>query len=594
MKAIAGNLLSQLQYPPDLRRLSLGHLPQVCSELRDFIIDTVSLHGGHLGASLGVVELTVALHYVFQTPEDQLIWDVGHQAYGHKILTGRREFFDTNRKYQGLSGFPHRKESIFDSFGTGHSSTSISAALGMAVANRLLKNDHFAMAVIGDGSMTGGMTFEALNNISVEPANTNLLVILNDNKMSIDPNVGALHEHLQQIERHKPNLFENLGLNYIGVVDGHDIKLLINTLQNIRAEKGIHFLHLRTKKGKGFAKAEHDQITWHAPGTFNKITGIINAVQLEQDKQGAPKYQDVFGHTLLELAQGNEKIIGVTPAMASGSSMRILKENMPLRTFDVGIAEQHAVTFAAGLATQGFVPFCAIYSTFLQRAYDQLIHDVCLQNLKVVFCVDRAGIVGEDGATHQGAFDLAYLRCIPNLVVCAPMNEVELRNMMFVSQSPDCQYSMAIRYPRGKGVTVDWKRPFERIKIGKARLIRKGSKIAVLSIGHIGNAVVETCERLENEEIRPSHYDMRFVKPLDTELLDYVFANYEKILTVEDGCLAGGFGSAILEYMADRGISKPVKRLGIPDRFIEQGKIEELHEECGLDSASIAEILRNW
>lgn len=594
MKAIAGNLLAQLQYPSDLRRLSLGHLPQVCAELRDFIIDTVSLHGGHLGASLGVVELTVALHYVFNTPQDQLIWDVGHQAYGHKILTGRREDFDQNRKYRGLAGFPSRKESIFDSFGTGHSSTSISAALGMAVANRLLRNDHFAIAVIGDGSMTGGMTFEALNNISVEPPNTNLLVILNDNKMSIDPNVGALHEHLQHIERHKPNLFENLGMNYLGVVDGHDINLLIRVLQNIRTEKGTYFVHCRTKKGKGFDKAEHDQVTWHAPGTFNKITGIINAVQLEQDKQGAPKYQDVFGHTLLELALQNEKIVGVTPAMASGSSMRILKENLPLRSFDVGIAEQHAVTFAAGLATQGFVPFCAIYSTFLQRAYDQLIHDVCLQDLKVVFCVDRAGIVGEDGATHQGAFDLAYLRCVPNLVVCAPMNEIELRNMMFVSQMPDFQSPIAIRYPRGKGVTVDWKKPFEKIEIGKARTIAKGSKIAVLSIGHIGNAVVEAFESLENEQITPSHYDMRFAKPLDFELLDYVFEHYEKILTIEDGCLAGGFGTAILEYMADRGFSKPVKRLGIPDRFIEQGKIEELHEECGLDSVSIAEILRNW
>ncbi len=625
-----GELLAQINSPEDLKKFPKEKLVQICDELRQFIVDNVSVYGGHFGASLGVVELTVALHYVLNTPEDQLVWDVGHQAYGHKILTERRTRFHTNRLYGGLSGFPKRKESIYDTFGVGHSSTSISAALGMAVASKykgLSQKQH--VAVIGDGSMTGGMAFEAMNHAGV--SNTNLLIILNDNCMSIDPNVGALKDYLTDITTSKTynkakdevwkilgklskfgtsaqdviskveggiksallnqsNLFESLNLRYFGPVDGHDVNHLAEVLKDLKDIPGPKILHCVTMKGKGYAPAENgNQTTWHAPGTFDKVTGEI--YKTTPSTPQAPKYQDVFGHTLVELAELDDRIMGVTPAMPSGSSMNIMMKAMPDRAFDVGIAEQHAVTFSAGLATQGLVPFCNIYSTFMQRAYDQVLHDVCIQNLPVVLCLDRAGFAGADGPTHHGAYDIAFFRCIPNLVVSAPMNEEELRNMMYSASIHNGPYS--IRYPRGKGVMPEWKTPFEQIPVGQGRIVKEGEEIAILTIGHIGNYAVEACEKLEKEGLNPAQYDMRFVKPLDGELLHEIFSKFKKVITVEDGCLMGGFGSAVIEWMIDNGYQSQVKRLGIPDAIIEHGEQIELHRECGFDPEGIAEAVRN-
>lgn len=619
-----GTLLKKINSPADLKKLSESDLENVCKELRQYIIDVVSVYGGHFAASLGVVELTVALHYILNTPYDQLVWDVGHQAYGHKILTGRRDVFHTNRVYNGISGFPKRSESEYDTFGVGHSSTSISAALGMAVASHYKgENDRQHVAVIGDGSMTAGMAFEALNHAGIEKSN--LLVILNDNCMAIDPNVGALKEYLTDITVSKPynrfrddiasvlskisqigpdalglakkieksikgtllknsNLFESLKFRYFGPVDGHDVKRLVKIIDELRDIPGPKLLHCITVKGKGFALAEKDQTKWHAPGLFDKITGEIK--KTVSDKPIAPKYQDVFGHTLVELAEKNDKILGITPAMPSGSSMNIMMKAMPNRAFDVGIAEQHAVTFSAGLATQGMVPFCNIYSTFMQRAYDQVIHDVALQNLNVVFCLDRAGIAGADGPTHHGAYDLAYMRCIPNMKVAAPMNEEELRNLMYTAQTENMG-PFVIRYPRGQGVMPDWRRPLKEVVIGKGRKICDGEDLAILSIGHIGNEVVKATISLNSEGIFPAHYDLRFVKPLDEELLHEVFRKFDKIITVEDGCIQGGMGSAVLEFMADHGYHAKVVRLGIPDEFVEHGEQSQLWNECGYDATHI-------
>ncbi|TAD95008.1 MAG: 1-deoxy-D-xylulose-5-phosphate synthase [Bacteroidetes bacterium] len=581
-------LLENIFSPTDLRKMPESDLSKISEELRQFIIHFVAEFGGHLGASLGVVELTVALHYVFNTPQDQLIWDVGHQAYGHKILTERRANFHTNRRKNGIAGFPNRKESIFDSFGTGHSSTSISAALGMAKAAQILgKTDQIHIAVIGDGAITAGMAFEALNHAGfLDQQGINLLIILNENGMSIDPNVGALSTHFKNIDP-KNNFFTNLQIAYEGIIDGHDLDAVLKVLKNYRQKKGIQVLHIRTVKGKGYDRAENDQVRWHATGTFNKLTGKAYASQA--NKPLPMRYQDVFGHTLLELAQANDKIVGVTPAMPSGSSMRILMEALPERAFDVGIAEQHAVTFSAGLATQSLTPFCSLYSTFMQRGYDQIIHDVCLQNLPVVFCVDRAGLVGEDGATHHGFFDLAFLRCLPNAIVCAPINESELRNMMFTAQF--AMQPIFIRYPRGEGVLLDWKTPFELIPIGKAKCIQKGTKTAILSIGHIGNLAREACKELAFLQIFPAHYDMRFVKPLDEELLHFIAKNFDSVITLEDGCLQAGFGSAILEFFAENQCSIKVQRLGIPNIFVEHGKINELQEDCGLSVKNLVNMI---
>lgn len=629
-----GKLLSQITTPDDLRKLDSALLPQVSQELRQYIIDLVSVYGGHFGASLGVVELTVALHYVFNTPEDQLVWDVGHQAYGHKILTGRRDNFYTNRLYGGISGFPKRKESVYDSFGVGHSSTSISAALGMAVGAQLkgIKNQQ-SIAVIGDGAMTGGMAFEAMNHAG-GLKNTNMLIILNDNCMSIDPNVGALKEYLTDITTshtynrvkeevwnllgkmshfgksarevvsrvedglkatllRQSNLFESLNLRYFGPIDGHDVDHLVHVLNDLKNIPGPKLLHCVTVKGKGFAPAEKDQTKWHAPGKFDKITGEI--FKKIPDKPQPPKYQDVFGNTLVELAEQNPKIVGVTPAMPSGSSMNIMMKTMPTRSFDVGIAEQHAVTFSAGMATQGSVVFCNIYSTFMQRAYDQVIHDVCIQELPVIFCLDRAGFAGADGPTHHGAYDIAYMRCIPNMIVSTPMNEQELRNLMFTAQLDETQnlkQAFTIRYPRGEGMMPQWKTPLEKIEIGKGRKIHNGKDIAILTIGHIGNYAVKSCKILEEDGISAAHYDLRFVKPLDETLLHEVFQKFDKIITVEDGCIQGGMGSAVLEFMADHGYNAKLKRLGIPDRIVEHGEQIELHHECGFDAEGIAKAAR--
>ncbi|EAZ81784.1 1-deoxy-D-xylulose-5-phosphate synthase [Algoriphagus machipongonensis] len=625
-----GELLAQINSPADLKKFPKEKLVQICDELRQYIVDNVSVYGGHFGASLGVVELTVALHYILNTPEDQLVWDVGHQAYGHKILTGRRDQFHTNRVYGGISGFPKRKESEYDTFGVGHSSTSISAALGMAVASKykgIKQKQH--VAVIGDGSMTGGMAFEAMNHAGV--SDSNLLIILNDNCMSIDPNVGALKDYLTDITTshtynkvkdevwkllgkfskfgtsaqdviskvegaiksavlNQSNLFESLNLRYFGPVDGHDVNHMVEILQDMRDIPGPKILHCVTVKGKGYAPAENgNKTTWHAPGTFDKVTGEI--FKKTPSTPQAPKYQEVFGHTLVELAEMDDRIMGVTPAMPSGSSMNIMMKAMPDRAFDVGIAEQHAVTFSAGLATQGLVPFCNIYSTFMQRAYDQVVHDVCLQNLPVVLCLDRAGFAGADGPTHHGAYDIAYFRCIPNLVVSAPMNEEELRNMMYSGSLHNGPYS--IRYPRGKGVMPEWKTPFRKIPLGQGRIIKEGEEIAILTIGHIGNYAVEASEILSKEGLNPAHYDMRFVKPLDEELLHEVFGKFTKVITVEDGCLQGGFGSAVLEWMMDHGYQAQVKRLGIPDDVIEHGEQLELHKECGFDPEGIAEAVKS-
>jgi 1-deoxy-D-xylulose-5-phosphate synthase len=625
-----GPILSKINSPADLKPLSPEQLHALCEELRTFIIDQVSVYGGHFGASLGVVELTVALHAVFNTPYDQLIWDVGHQAYGHKILTGRRDDFHTNRLYKGLSGFPKRTESEYDAFGVGHSSTSISAALGMAVAAEYKKEkDRHCIAVIGDGALTAGMSFEAMNHAGV--TNSNLLIVLNDNCMAIDPNVGALKDYLVDITtsstynkfrdevwkmlgrfgdlgsnaqafaskiegglkaamlKHS-NLFESLNLRYFGPVDGHDVDHLVHIFNDLKNIPGPKLLHVITTKGKGYALAEQDQVKWHSPGKFDKITGEIQSKIY--DRPQPPKYQDVFGHTIVELARKNPKIMGITPAMPSGSSLNIMMEAMPDRAMDVGIAEQHAVTFCAGLATQGLIPFCNIYSSFMQRAYDQVIHDVCLQNLNVVFCLDRAGIAGADGPTHHGAFDIAYFRCIPNLVVSAPMNEKELRNLMYTAQQ-DNMGPFSIRYPRGQGVMPDWETPFELIPVGKGRVVCEGEDVAILSIGHIGNYVTEARQLLLTADLSPAHYDMRFAKPLDEELLHQIFQKFKKIITLEDGTIVGGFGSAVIEFMADHGYAAKVIRLGIPDQFIEHGEQIQLHKECGCDPESIAKVVRS-
>lgn len=583
-------LLSHIDSPKDLKKLTLDELTQLAQELREFIIDIVSTKEGHLGASLGVVELTIALHYVFDTPNDKLIWDVGHQAYGHKILTGRKEIFETNRQLGGISGFPKMTESMYDDFGTGHSSTSISAILGMAMASKLngnLSKQH--IAVIGDASIASGMAFEGLNHLGV--TDVNALIILNDNAIGIDPSVGALKKYLTNVKAgtaKDENIFECLNLNYSGPLDGHDLSALVAELERLKTVPGPKLLHIITTKGKGLKKAEEDQVVYHAPGKFDKLTGE------RVKKTGAatpPKYQDVFGHTLVELAKKNKKIVGITPAMPTGSSLKFMMDEIPERAFDVGIAEQHAVTLAAGMATQGLIPFCNIYSTFLQRAYDQVIHDVALQKLPVIFCLDRAGLVGQDGPTHHGVFDLAYLRCIPNLTIFAPMNEMELRNIMYTAQL-GLQGPIAIRYPRGNGVTLEWKNDFEKIGLGKARCLKKGSKLAILSMGHIGNTVTSIIETLGNPETI-GHFDMRFVKPLDKETLRSVFDGYEHIITVEDGCKMGGFGSAVLEFANGEGFSKPIKIFGIPDNFIEQGNISETHQLAGIDFDAILTFVKS-
>jgi 1-deoxy-D-xylulose-5-phosphate synthase len=622
-------LLSKINSPDDLKKLDKSQLQQVCNELRQFIIDCVSVHGGHFGASLGVVELTVALHYVLNTPDDQLVWDVGHQAYGHKILTGRRDNFYTNRKYGGLSGFPKRSESEYDTFGVGHSSTSISAALGMAIASKLKgETQRQHVAVIGDGAMTAGLSFEALNHAGV--SNTNLIVILNDNNMSIDPNVGALKEYLADITtshrynkfrddiwklmgklpypdfQHNmaskveaalkgmilksSNMFESLGLRYFGPIDGHNVTKLVEILKDLKDIPGPKLLHIKTVKGKGYDLAEKDQTLWHAPGTFDKITGKINKKVTPIPEP--PKYQDVFGHTIIELAEKNPLIMGITPAMPSGSSLKFMMDVMPDRAIDVGIAEQHAVTLSAGLATRGMKVFCNIYSTFMQRAYDMVIHDVAIQKLPVIFCLDRGGLVGEDGPTHHGAYDIAYMRCIPNMVVSAPMNEAELRNLMYTAQLPETDVPFSIRYPRGQGVMPEWRTPFEKIIIGKGRKISDGEEVAILSIGHAGNFVVAARKELATEDIRPAHYDMRFAKPLDEEILHEVAAKFNKIVTIEDGTIKGGFGSAVLEFMAANNYAPEVKIMGIPDRIVEHGKPDELYRECGFDAKGIAAAVR--
>ena len=629
MQVEAGPLLQTIHYPSDLRKLKPNELEEVCRELRQFIIDIVSVNGGHFAASLGVVELTVALHYVLNTPYDQIIFDVGHQAYGHKILTGRRENFHTNRIIGGLSGFPKRAESEYDAFGVGHSSTSISAALGMAVASQYKgEQDRQHVAVIGDGALTGGMAFEALNHAGIEKSN--LLVVLNDNCMSIDPNVGAMKEYLTnittsrsynkfrddliavlaKISKNGPdaygwakkleqsikgtllknaNLFESLNFRYFGPVDGHDVSKLTKIMEDLKHIPGPKLLHVVTVKGKGYALAEKDQTKWHAPGLFDKITGEIK--KSVSDKPQPPKYQDVFGHSLVELAEANQKIMGITPAMPSGSSLNIMMKVMPDRAFDVGIAEQHAVTFSAGLATQGLVPFCTIYSSFMQRGYDQVIHDVALQKLNVVFCLDRAGLVGADGATHHGAYDIAYMRCIPNLIVSAPMNEEELRNLMYTAQLPEAG-PFVIRYPRGNGVMVDWQRPFAKLEVGKGRKLQDGEEVAIISYGTIGNEASKAVQRLNEEGIHPAHYDLRFVKPIDEAMLHEVFTKFQKVITVEDGCIMGGAGSAVLEFMADNGYQAKLIRLGVPDEVVEHGEQADLWKICGYDAQSIAEQVR--
>lgn len=576
-------LLDHIATPDDLRRLSATQLPQLAGELRDFIIDIVSAKEGHLGASLGVVELTIALHYIFNTPEDLLVWDVGHQAYGHKILTGRKDIFDTNRQLGGLSGFPKRKESVYDTFGVGHSSTSISAALGMAMASRLKgETEKQHVAVIGDASIASGMAFEGLNHAGVTDAN--LLIVLNDNAIGIDPSVGAVKEYLTQVKKNRKlarnNIIKALNFDYTGPIDGHDLPALLRELERLKHVQGPRFLHVITTKGKGLQKAEEDQVRYHAPGKFNKTTGEI--IPKPVSEKDPPKYQDVFGHTIVELAEKNGKIVGITPAMPTGSSLKFMMEAIPDRAFDVGIAEQHAVTLAAGMATQGLIPFCNIYSTFLQRAYDQVIHDVALQDLPVIFCLDRAGIVGEDGATHHGVFDLAYLRCIPNLIVYAPANETDLRNIMYTAQL-GLPHPIAIRYPRGRGVTPEWRQPFTKIAIGKGKMVKQGSDIAVLSVGSIAKNVTSAIKNLtEDQQDKVAHYDMQFVKPLDESLLHKIFRGFRALITVEDGCVTGGFGSAVLEFAARNGYTKEVLPLGIPDEFIEQGPVNALHAMAGI------------
>ena len=625
-----GTLLSTIKTPADIRKLPLEQLPVLCKDLRDFIIDVVSVNPGHLGASLGVIELTVALHYVFDTPNDLLVWDVGHQAYAHKILTGRKDLFSTNRTYKGISGFPKRKESEYDAFGTGHSSTAISATLGMATASKLAgdnKKQH--IAVVGDASIVNGLSIEGLNNAGV--SNTNMLIILNDNDIAIDQSVGAIKEYLTDIRTSKVynhfrdniwhllggdskygkngrnvvrqiknsvrssifdrgNLFESFKIRYFGPVDGHDITHLVKLLQDLKTIPGPKLLHTITTKGKGFSAAEKNQTTFHAPGLFNKETG-------EQKQQVCgkipPKYQIVFGRTIVELAEKNKKIVGVTPAMPSGCSLNLMMNKMPDRSFDVGIAEEHAVTFSAGMATQGFIPFCNIYSTFMQRAYDEVIHDVALQNLSVIFCLDRGGLVGEDGPTHHGVFDLAYFRAIPNMIVSAPMDEIELRNLMYTAQKkPHGPFS--IRYPRGRGVHTNWKEPFKEIEIGKGRKLNSGDDIAIITIGQTGNFAQEAISVLQDEGINVSHYDMRFLKPLDTALLHNAMENHTYILTIEDGTIIGGLGSAVQEFASENHYAIPIKKMGVPDRFIEHGSPAQLYHECGFDTESIINHIRKY
>lgn len=620
-----GALLQSVNSPEDLKKLPFEKLHVYCDELRQYIIDVVSVHGGHFAASLGVVELTTALHYVYNTPYDQLVWDVGHQAYGHKIITGRRDVFETNRKYGGISGFPKRSESEYDTFGVGHSSTSISAALGMAIASKYNGDEERkVVAVIGDGSMTAGMAFEGMNHAGV--SNADLLIILNDNGISIDPNTGALKEYLTDISlspqynkfkdevwnlvgklpigktftramAHKliegvksmmsnnANFFESLNLRYFGPIDGHNITKLVDTLKDIKKIPGPKLLHIITTKGKGYSKAEQDQTVWHAPGLFDKVTGEIYKKPF--DTPQPPKYQDVFGKTLIELAKQNDKIFGITPAMPSGCSLKFMMDEMPDRAIDVGICEQHAVTLSAGMATQGLKVFCNIYSSFMQRAYDQVVHDVAIQKLPVVFCLDRAGLVGDDGPTHHGCYDLAYFRCIPNLVISAPMNESELRNLMYTAQLQTTELPFVIRYPRGQGVMADWQTPFKPIEIGKGQKLREGVGAVILSIGHPGNFAAAAVRDLQREGISIGHYDMRFVKPLDEELLHDACKNYTTLITVEDGTITGGFGSAVLEFMAAHGYSNKIKIMGIPDQLVEHGTLKELHKECGYDSDGI-------
>lgn len=581
------NLLDNISNPKDLRKLNPTQLPQLAKELREFIINVIATKEGHLGASLGVVELTIAIHYLFDTPNDLLVWDVGHQAYGHKILTGRKAVFHTNRQFGGIAGFPSRKESEFDAFGVGHSSTSISAALGMAIASNLKgQTEKQHIAVIGDASIASGMAFEALNHAGVSKAN--LLIILNDNAIGIDPSVGALKEYLTKVKTDRKlaaqnNIIKALNFDYSGPIDGHNLPKVLAELERLKSVKGPKFLHVITTKGKGLQKAEEDQVTYHAPGKFDKISGV----RIKKTASLYTKYQDVFGKTIVELATQNNKIIGITPAMLTGSSLKFMFEKFPKRTFDVGIAEQHAVSLAAGMATQGFIPFCNIYSTFLQRAYDQVIHDVALQNLPVVFCLDRAGLVGEDGATHHGVFDLAYLRAIPNLIVFAPSNEVELRNILYTAQL-GLKNPIAIRYPRGTGSIIDWQKPFNKIAIGKGIKLQKGTKVAVLSIGTIAKNVTNAIGLVDNSS-EIAHFDMRFVKPLDESLLHEVFKNYKTIFTIEDGTIKGGFGSAVLEFASKNEYQNKIQVLGIPDNFIEHGSVLELQHKIGLDAKSIAE-----
>ncbi len=629
MEEIKGKLLTSINDPSDLKKLALKSLPGVCSELRDFIIDAVSTNPGHFGASLGVVELTVALHYIFDSPNDQLIWDVGHQAYAHKILTGRRDVFHTNRKYKGISGFPKISESEHDAFGVGHSSTSISAALGMAIAAKLKQEtEKRIVAVIGDGAMTGGMAFEGLNHAGVEKSN--LLIILNDNNMAIDPSVGGFSQYLLNISKshtynriktdvwdglgkidgigHKTrrflqknqhamknfllkqnNLFESFNFRYFGPIDGHNVVYLAKVLNDLKDIPGPKILHIKTKKGKGFKYAELEQTKWHAPGKFNKNTGELLSCDCAIDK--APKFQNVFGETIVELAENNPKIVGVTPAMPSGCSLNIMMEKMPDRSFDVGIAEQHAVTFSAGMAKQGLVPFCNIYSTFMQRAYDQVIHDVAIQDLNVVFCLDRGGLVGEDGATHHGAYDLAYMRSIPNMVISSPMDEIELRNLMYTAQL-DNMGPFSIRYPRGCGSYLNWKEPFEKLEVGKGRMLSDGDNVAILTIGKPGMFAQRAVKKLEKESISAAHYDMRYLKPIDESILNEVFKKHQLVITVEDGTVKGGFGSAVAEFMVENNYTARLKILGIPDRFIEQGTPDELYRECGFDTKGIYEAVK--
>ncbi len=631
MEITPGPLLQQINSPADLKTISKEQMQQVTDELRQYIVDVVSVHGGHFAASLGVVELSVALHYVFNTPYDQLVWDVGHQSYGHKILTGRRDSFPTNRKQHGLSGFPKRSESEYDTFGVGHSSTSISAALGMAMASHYKgETDRQHIAVIGDGAMTAGMAFEAMNHAGVEKSN--VIIILNDNGISIDKNVGALKEYLTDITTShtynkvrddvwnllgklpvgktftrsmaakltdglkgmvssSSNLFEALKLRYFGPIDGHNVAKLIETLQDLKDIPGPKLLHIKTVKGKGFDLAEKDQTKWHAPGLFDKVTGEITK-KIYEIKQ-APKYQDVFGHTIIELAEKNDKIMGVTPAMPSGCSLKFMMDAMPNRAFDVGICEQHAVTLSAGMATQGLRVFCNIYSSFMQRAYDMVIHDVAIQKLPVIFCLDRAGLVGEDGPTHHGCYDIAYMRCVPHMIVSAPMNEGELRDLMYTAQLEKNQLPFSIRYPRGEGTMPEWRTEMKEIKIGTGRKLKDGEEIAILSFGHPGNFAAEAIRDVKKEGINPAHYDMRFAKPLDEEMLHEVFTKFNKIITIEDGTIVGGIGSAILEFMNEHGYKADVKIMGIPDRLVEHGTPKQLYDEIGLDANGIANMLRS-